>query len=237
MVATDVDGTLTRGRKLGADVVAAVSRLSRAGIVVVPVSGRPAGEVLGLCRYLPGVSYGIAENGQVAVLPDHAPRLLVPSADRTELRALALAAARGLGLELRTTADDPFRVVDVAFEREDRPPEVLRELARELQGRGLHTIWSSVHVHVSAAAPDKGAGLLQLAAELGVDPGATLTLGDAPNDAGLFRSGCFAATVGTRDILHQLADLPQAPRWVTRGGEAEGFLEVAAGLAPPSPAG
>jgi predicted mannosyl-3-phosphoglycerate phosphatase (HAD superfamily) len=63
LIATDVDGTLTRAGKLDPAALAAITRLVAAGVAVVPVSGRPAGEVTGLCRYLPGVTRGLAENG------------------------------------------------------------------------------------------------------------------------------------------------------------------------------
>src|SRR5687768_660769 len=53
LVATDVDGTLTSRGEILAPVLAALADLAAAGIEVVPVSGRPAGEVLGLVRYLP----------------------------------------------------------------------------------------------------------------------------------------------------------------------------------------
>ena len=64
VVATDVDGTLTRDGALDPEVVRVIAALAEAGLVVVPVSGRPAGEVLGLCRYLPGVQRAIAEKSQ-----------------------------------------------------------------------------------------------------------------------------------------------------------------------------
>ena len=54
-IATDIDGTLTHGRALDPEVVRVIAALARKGLRIVPVSGRPAGEVLGLCRYLPGV--------------------------------------------------------------------------------------------------------------------------------------------------------------------------------------
>ena len=50
LVATDVDGTLTRDGALTAASLGAIEELTAAGLEVVPVSGRPAGEVLGLCR-------------------------------------------------------------------------------------------------------------------------------------------------------------------------------------------
>src|SRR5438128_2036065 len=119
LVATDVDGTLTREGKLAPEVLAAIARLVVAGIEVMPVSGRSAGEVLGLVRYLPGVRRGIAENGMVEVIPDRPVRHLgaQDSADRARVRAAAERVAAGIGLPLASTADDVFRIADVAFER------------------------------------------------------------------------------------------------------------------------
>ncbi|MBK6917481.1 MAG: HAD family phosphatase [Deltaproteobacteria bacterium] len=227
LLATDVDGTLTKGDGLDPEVVAAIARLVQAGIEVMPVSGRPSGEVLGLVRYLPGVRRGIAENGMVEIVPDTPPVLLVPAVDRDRLRAQALDLGRASGLTLRSTADDPFRVVDVAFEREHREAEVLAELAARVADAGLFATWSSVHVHVTHVRPDKGAALLRAA---GVPGAAIATIGDAPNDAGLFVAGRFGVTVGTADVLRQAAFMPAMPRWVCAQAESAGFLELAGAL-------
>src|SRR5690606_7583922 len=85
VVATDVDGTLTRDGELGAELLAALVDLRTAGITVIPISGRPAGEVLGLCRYLP-VDFGVAENGLFEIVPDAPPRWLTAPTDTGRLR-------------------------------------------------------------------------------------------------------------------------------------------------------
>lgn len=226
LVATDVDGTLTRGGKLDPGVLAAIRRLVDAGISVVPVSGRPAGEVQGLVRYLPGVWRGLAENGLLEIVPDRAPRWLAAPTDRARLhRVGAELNARGAGLRL--TGDDYCRLGDVAYERDGRDEATLLGLRAAAEDHGVHLVWSNVHIHLAAAVPDKGAALLQLLGELSVDPNHVATIGDAPNDAGLFRSGRFGVTVGTRDVLAQLAYFPEPPRVVTHGGEADGFVELA----------
>ena len=51
LVATDVDGTLTRSGALVDETLAAIERLVTVGIEVVPVSGRPTGEVLGQAEH------------------------------------------------------------------------------------------------------------------------------------------------------------------------------------------
>ncbi len=223
LLATDVDGTLTHGGALDPEVVAEIPRLVALGIEVVPVSGRPAGEVLGLVRYLPGVRRGIAENGQVEVVPDRPVRWLGPVTDRPAIAAVGLEIGRAVGLALRLTADDPFRVGDVAFERDGATDAMLAPLVPAAAARNLFVTWSNVHVHFTPAAPDKGAALLGAA---GVDPRTIATIGDAPNDAGLFVAGRFGVTVGTADVLRQRAVMPSMPELVTTHAESQGFLEL-----------
>lgn len=238
LVATDVDGTLTREGALAAEVVAAIARLAAAGIEVMPVSGRSSGEVLGLVRYLPGVRRGIAENGFVEVIPESPLRSLVAlpddspyardaNVDRARVRAAAVQVAARLGLPLQPTPDDVFRIADVAFERAGRTDDELAALAAALQREALHVTWSNVHVHVTPVAPDKGRAVLAAA---GLDPLAIVTIGDAPNDAGLFVAGRFGLTVGTADVPRQAAVMPHLPEFVTARPEAEAFLELAACL-------
>lgn len=226
LVATDVDGTLTRGGKLDPGVLAAIRRLVDAGIAVVPVSGRPAGEVAGLVRYLPGVWRGLAENGLLEIVPDRAPRWLGAPTDRGRLHRVG-AELNAAGAGLRLTGDDFCRLGDVAYERDGRDETTLLDLRAAAEAHGVHLVWSNVHIHLAYAVPDKGLALLQLVRELSVAPERVATIGDAPNDAGLFRSGRFGLTVGTADVLPQRAYFPELPRAVTAGGETDGFLELA----------
>lgn len=231
IVATDVDGTLTRDGALDPEVVRVISALAEAGLEVVPVSGRPTGEVLGLCRYLPGVTRAIAENGLLEVIPDREPRWLGEPTDRAAL----LATGRRLDAEhdagLRLAADHPFRLGDVAYERDGRGVDELERLRGAARDLGVFMIWSSVHVHLTPRPPDKGLGLLRFAADHGLDPATILTIGDAPNDMGLFAPERFGVTVGTADVPAQRAAFGDwLPAYVTSERESEGFLEVAAAL-------
>ncbi len=227
LIATDVDGTLTRAGALDPAVVQIIADLGRAGLTVWPVSGRPAGEVLGLVRYLPGVERGIAENGLLEIVADQAPRWLGAPTDRARLRAVgdALNADHRAKLEL---AGDAFcRIGDVAYEREGREVEELLRLRRAAEAHGVHLIWSSVHVHIAERRPDKGEGLERLAAERGFSPDRICTVGDAPNDGGLFVAGRFGVSVGTVDVKDTAAEFSALPEFVSEAREAEAFLELA----------
>lgn len=227
LVATDVDGTLTRAGKLDPDAISAILRLVAAGVAVLPVSGRPAGEVCGLCRYLPGVTRGLAENGLLEVIPDRPPRWLAAPTDRARLRQVGERLNAEHDARLRPTGDDFCRLGDVAYERDGRDEAELLRLRALAEGMGVHLVWSNVHVHLAEAVPDKGAAVLRLAGELGIDPRGIVTIGDAPNDAGLFVGGRFGATVGTADIVAQREFLPEAPQYVTQAREGAGFVEMA----------
>lgn len=225
VVATDVDGTLTRNGELGAELLSALAALRRAGIVVIPISGRPAGEVLGLCRYLP-VDFGVAENGLFEIVPDAPPRWLSEPTDTGRLREVGEHLNRELDAKLRLTADAFCRLGDVAYERDGRDEAELLRLRTAAEAHGVHLIWSSVHVHLAERVPDKGAGLLGLLERRGIDPRTVLTVGDAPNDAGLFTADRFGLTVGTADVLAQRRWFPHLPEFVTAAREVDGFLEI-----------
>lgn len=230
LVATDVDGTLTTASALSAEVVGLIAELAAAGIEVVPVSGRAAGEVLGLVRYLPGVRRGIAENGQVRVEPDRPLTWLVePGArDRIERDARRIAAACGESLDL---APDAFcRVGDVAFERTGRDDAAIAGLAKAAALGGLYVVWSSVHIHFSTIPPDKGKALARLLDADGTPHAAVLTMGDAPNDAGLFVSGRFGISIGTADVRAHAEHLAAQPDYVCTAREGAAFAEVARAL-------
>jgi len=227
VIATDVDGTLTRAGKLGAELLTVFTELRAAGIVLIPISGRPAGEVLGLCRYLPGVEFGVAENGLFEIVPDLPPAWLGEPTNTERLREVGEHLNREHGAGLHLAGDLFCRLGDVAYERDGREERELLRLRAAAEAEGVHLIWSSVHVHLAERQPDKGAGLLRLLARRGIDPSSVVTVGDAPNDAGLFTAGRFGLTVGTADVLAQRQWFPQLPDSVTAAREVDGFLELA----------
>ncbi len=230
MIATDVDGTLTTAGQLTSDVVHAIGALIDAGIEVVPISGRPAGEVLGLARYLPGVRRAVAENGLLEIIPDRPPRWIGTPTDAERLRAVGEHLNKVHDAGLRLAGDAFCRIGDVAYERDGRDVPELERLRSAANEQGVHLVWSNVHVHLAEAIPDKGAGLMTLLAEWGVEASSVITIGDAPNDAGLFVEGRFGMTVGTADVLEQLDVFPHMPQFVAAAREGTAFLELARGL-------
>ena len=229
LVASDIDGTMTDGGVLGPRLLGAFERLTQAGIAILPVTGRPAGEALGLARYLPFVSCAIAENGAVLVTPDQPVRALWTPPDRERLLQVA---------EQISDPDDPLaltedafcRVGDLAFERGERTPSALSALRTAAAEAGVHLVWSSVHIHLSQDPPDKGEAVLKVGQEMGYRGEEILTIGDAPNDEGLWRSGRFGVTVATADVDHYADVLDSVAEFRCPGEGEVAWLEMVEAL-------
>ena len=226
VLATDIDGTMTTAGKIPPAVLEACERLYAVGVEVVPVTGRSAGEALGLARYLPRVRRAVAENGAVLVEPDAPVRWLFGRPDVSKLRETA--ALLGGTRPLKPAPCAPFRVADAAFEREGRETDELVALRSAALAQGVQLVWSSVHIHLSLHAPDKGAGLVALLSDE-TRPGAVAAIGDAPNDEGFWRPGRFGLPVGTSAVLRPSSGIDCLPRWVVGEG-AVGWVELAEAL-------
>ena len=228
LLVTDVDGSLTLDHEIPAAVVQAIADLTANGVEVLPATGRPAAEVHALARYLPGVRRGIAENGAVLVVPEEGFELLWPQPDRQRLVRLGRELAGG-DSPLVLTGDHFGRLVDVAFRRSGRQEATLLAMRERAEAAGVQVIWSTVHVHLSEVAPDKGEAVLELARREGLAGAAIATVGDSPNDAGLWRPGRFGMTVGLAAQPAGLGTIPWQPEWLAPAG-AEGWLVLAGRL-------
>lgn len=225
-IASDVDGTLTQAGKLGAVLLDAIARLHAVGVGLIPISGRPSGEVLGLCRYLPCVEFGVAENGLLEIVADRAPRWLGEPTDIARLLAVGEHLNRDHAARLQRTSDGFCRLGDVAYERESRDERELLRLRELAEAEGAFLIWSNVHVHIAQRRPDKGAGLLLALDRRGLDPRRVATVGDAPNDGGLFIADRFGLTFGTADVIGQREWFDALPEYVAEQREVAGFVEL-----------
>src|SRR5215470_490484 len=129
-VLTDIDETLSTRGRLTADAYQALEMLKKAGLRVVPVTGRPAGWCDHIARFWP-VDAVVGENGAFWIWRDPQAgklrsRFVQDDAERAEgRRRLAAVRARVLR-EVPGTAvasDQPYRAADLAIDFcEDVPP-------------------------------------------------------------------------------------------------------------------
>jgi HAD superfamily hydrolase (TIGR01484 family) len=132
--------------------------------------------------------------------------------------------------------DNNLRLTDVTIDigEHRRVPSSdtlqMRAIARE---RGVRTLQSSVHLHLSLQALDKASGTVRVLRErFGEDPTRARSryafVGDSGNDAASFAA--FSATFGVANVRAHLGRLPVPPRYVASAPMGRGFAEIAARL-------
>jgi HAD superfamily hydrolase (TIGR01484 family) len=238
LVLTDIDDTLTFVGRLSADTYAALERLERAGIAVVPVTAAPAGWCDLIARFWP-VRAVIGENGGFSFRRDADPRAILRDfwLDE-EARASAMARLAEIAdtilaafPDARTAADQPFRQTSWAIE--PGTPETADRIAAAWRDAGARSTINSLWALGWFGAFDKLAMALRLGREvLGVDletdRDAVVYVGDSLNDEPMFRF--FPHAVGVATVRASLDRLDALPAYVTDGPGGAGFVELADAL-------
>jgi HAD superfamily hydrolase (TIGR01484 family) len=238
-VLLDIDDTLTTDGKLTAAAYAALERLQRAGLRVVPVTGRPAGWCDHIARMWP-VDAVVGENGAFFFFYDgkrlhkrYHDSTASRAAKRARLDAVAaqvLAAVPGCAL----ASDQPYRETDLAIDYcEDVTPlplEAAQRIAELMRQAGLTAKVSSIHVNGWFGDYDKLATTRRLFTErFGLDLGGAnhgvVFAGDSPNDAPMF--AFFQKSVGVANLRRFEKLLADKPKYITRAASGAGFAELA----------
>ena len=236
----DIDDTVTLHGRIVPSAFAAMARAKAAGLVMVPVTGRPAGWVDHIARMWP-VDGVVGENGglwfHMGPGPDGVDILrrgfLQPELEREQNRA-RLAAVRadvlrevpGCGI----ASDQPYRELDLAVDFcEDVPPlgdAGIDAIVGVFDRHGATSKVSSIHVNGWFGAFDKLSGFARLVQELGVTsaPEAWAYIGDSANDAPMFAH--FPVSVGVANVDAFLPRIPVWPRFRTAGEGGHGFAEL-----------
>ncbi len=243
-VLTDIDDTLSTDGCLPAASYGALERLHAAGLIVVPVTGRPAGWCDHIARFWP-VAGVVGENGAFYMRYDRETRKLVKrfhhsAAERAqarrrleELGARILASVPGTAL----ASDQPYREADLAIDYCEDVPRLPEEAVERIEAlfeqAGATAKVSSIHVNGWFGAYDKlGMTRAFLAECFSIDLDARrdsfVFAGDSPNDAPMF--GFFPYSVGVANVRDFAGRLDAEPAYVTEARAGAGFVELADAL-------
>jgi HAD superfamily hydrolase (TIGR01484 family) len=243
-VLTDIDDTLTTEGRLLPEAYAALAKLREAKLLVVPVTGRPAGWCDHIARMWP-VDAVVGENGAFWFRHDaKAGRLvkhyMIGDGERRQRSEKLDAIAERVLREVPGCAiasDQPYREADLAVDFcEDvkaLPREAVAKIVAVMEGEGLTARVSSIHVNGWFGDYDKlSTSRRMMRDEFGIDldheARAFVFAGDSPNDQPMFRF--FPNSVGVANV-RAMADLMQdLPAWVTPSPGSAGFAELAHAL-------
>jgi HAD superfamily hydrolase (TIGR01484 family) len=240
---TDIDDTLTSDGRLLPQAYEAMWAVKRAGLALVPVTGRSAGWAHMIARTWP-VDAVVAESGGLWIAKDAAGRFRVHLHDRAEVirehRSRLARCAESLLAQypqLAAASDNAYRQVDLALdycEEVTRAPIAVVQAAIErFRDEGFHAQASSLHINAWHGSFDKASTSLRCLNELWPESprgqaSNWLFIGDGLNDASMFCR--FPVSVAVANIAGILDQLPVKPAYITTRAAGLGFAELVAHL-------
>ena len=240
----DIDDTLTTRGRLTAEAYSALEQLKHHGLLVVPVTGRPAGWCDHIARMWP-VDGVVGENGAFYFTYDTVQnKLLKRFVSQENAGGEERAARKGRLAEIAAhilhevpgtalASDQGYREAGIAIDFcEDVPPlprAAVERIATLMREAGLTAKISSIHVNGWFGDYDKlSTTRLFMHERFGIDldsaKDAFVFVGDSPNDAPMF--GYFPYAVGVANVRDFIGTMPALPAFVTGKDCGEGFAEL-----------
>jgi HAD superfamily hydrolase (TIGR01484 family) len=243
-VVFDLDDTLLDHGELAEASYGALFRLRASGLRLVACTGRPAGWGEVLARQWP-IDAVVVENGAIAFVVAPGPpsgRIvtvvdpLAPAARRARREGLLALAGEIVSLfpEAGLADDNDARRTDVTIDiGEHRRVDagVIRAIAALARSRGVRTLVSSIHLHLTLETDDKASGTVRVLVEHFAEDATRARhthafVGDSANDAAAFAA--FTLTFGVQNVTAHLHGLTVPPRYLAPAPRGRGFAAIAA---------
>lgn len=240
-VLCDIDDTVTTEGMLTARAYQAMEDLGRAGIRIIPITGRPAGWCDHIARMWP-VFAVVGENGAFYMRYEREARKMIQhfwtdestrQKNRQALSHLAQTILREVpGCAL--ASDQPYRIADLAIDFcEDVPAldeTAIDRIVQLFKEAGAQAKVSSIHVNGWFGQYDKLTMTRTLIERELPDTlqdmeQRTLFIGDSANDAPMF--GHFDISVGVANVVEQIHRIATPPKFVCTRRSGDGFVEMA----------
>jgi HAD superfamily hydrolase (TIGR01484 family) len=237
----DIDDTFTLEGKIPAEAYGALWRLHESGLILVPITGRPAGWCDHIARMWP-VDGVVGENGAFYYYySEQMSRLMrryIFDPEETRKTRQAMEEIRDEVSRrvphARVSADQHFRLFDLAIDFAEDVPSLSKEEIEEIcavfrENRATFKV-SSIHVNGWFGDYNKlTTTKLFLAERYGLGwqeaAGSFVFIGDSPNDEPMFEA--FPMSVGVANVSRFTDMMKYHPAYVTTKPGGLGFAEMA----------
>ena len=241
-VFTDIDDTLTTAGAITVDALQALADLKAAGLLVVPITGRPVGWSEPFAQSWP-VDAIVAENGAVGLTHTPATGLRKLYQQDANTRSANFARMQTVLNEIERNVpgagrsqDSAGRETDIAIDHSEftqLPPNAIEDVVRLMRSAGMTATVSSIHINGWLGEHSKLTGARWIVQALwGRDLDAEIDqwvyVGDSTNDQVMFEH--FAHSVGVANIKRFATQLAHPPCFVTPSERGAGFAEMTAHL-------
>ena len=238
-VFTDIDDTLTTKGAITSDALHALQHLKAAGLMVIPITGRPVAWSIPFAATWP-VNAIVAENGAVALLHDanknqihkiYQQDLTVRTHNFEQMQRIAQRVLNEIPGTVMAQ-DSAGRETDIAFDHSEfhtLTTEQIQQVVQLLQQEGMTATVSSIHINAWFGAHNKWQGaqwsLKQLTGrDLKQELDQWVYVGDSTNDQIMFEH--FTHSVGVANILRFENELQHLPEYIATQERGAGFSEV-----------
>lgn len=243
-VLADIDDTITTDGRLRADAYMAMEAIQAAGLLLIPITGRPAGWCDHIARMWP-VDAVVGENGAFWFRYDHQARQMRRHFIADEhtrrhhserLRQIAAEVLQQVP-NAKISADQLYREADLAIDFcediERLSDAQIGQIVTIMQNHGLTVKVSSIHVNGWFGNYDKLTTTHELLTTVFARCGEELReefayIGDSPNDEPMFEF--FDCTVGVANVADFAQRMRHLPRYVTDHRGGSGFAQFARAL-------
>ena len=238
-VFTDIDDTLTTEGAINPDALEALHHLKAAGLMVIPITGRPVGWSIPFASTWP-VDAMVAENGAVALLHNAATNQVnkiyqQDEVTRTHNFDQMQRIAQRVQKEVPGTVmaqDSSGRETDIAFDHSEfhkLSQDQIQQVLQLLKQEGMTATVSSIHINAWFGDHNKWHGAQWILKELtGRDLKQELDqwvyVGDSTNDQVMFEH--FTHSVGVANIRRFENELNHLPKYIATQERGAGFTEV-----------
>ena len=242
-VFTDIDDTLTTEGAITADALQALHDLKAAGLMVIPITGRPVGWSIPFASTWP-VDALVAENGAVALLHNkranqvnkiYQQDLATRTRNFQEMQRIAKRVLKEIPGTVMAQ-DSAGRETDIAFDHSEfhkLSQDQIQQVLQLLKQEGMTATVSSIHINAWFGDHNKWHGAQWILKELtGRDLKQELEqwvyIGDSTNDQVMFEH--FTHSVGVANIRRFENELKHLPHYIANQERGAGFTEVANAL-------
>ena len=238
---TDIDDTITHKGRIPACAFKALEDLDKAGIKVIPITGRPAGWCDHIARMWP-VKGVIGENGAFYFVYDTDTKKMIRRYFKTDQERASdkkkLAAIKSKVLQevpgCIVSADQPYREADLAIDFSEDVQALsqidIDKIVDIFEQEGATAKISSIHVNGWFGNYDKLSMTKIMFKEVfkkDIDKikENIIFSGDSPNDEPMFEY--FPNSVGVANVLAFKDTLKSKPAWITKKRGGFGFAQLA----------
>ena len=238
---TDIDDTITNQGRIPACAFKALEDLDKAGIKVIPITGRPAGWCDHIARMWP-VKAVVGENGAFYFAYDTDAKKMIRRYFKTDQQRLQdkkkLAIIEKNILRqvpgCKVSADQPYREADLAIDFSEDVQALsqmdIDKIVDMFEQEGATAKISSIHVNGWFGNYDKLSMTKIMFKEVfkkDIDKikENIIFSGDSPNDEPMFEY--FSNSVGVANVLAFKDTLKSKPAWITKKNGGFGFSQLA----------